>query len=60
MIDFSNVCGVDARFLGLLLMLRKKLKSVGVSPKLIGLSPQLRGLFALNGLEYLLFSEERV
>ena len=59
-IDFSNVCGVDARFLGLLLMLRKKLRSVGVSPKLIGLSPELRGLFALNGLEYLLFSEERV
>ena len=25
-IDFSNTCVVDARFLGLLLMLRKKLK----------------------------------
>ena len=54
-IDFSNTCAVDARFLGLLLLLRKKLKSVPSSdPIFIGLSPELQKLFYLNGLKFLL------
>jgi N-acetylglucosaminyldiphosphoundecaprenol N-acetyl-beta-D-mannosaminyltransferase len=57
MIDFSNTRAVDARFLGLLLMLRKKLKDDGASAVLIGLSPELRRIFRLNGLEFLLSSD---
>ncbi len=50
-IDFSNTCVIDARFLGLLLMLRKKLKGASSDPIFIGLSPELKGLFFLNGLK---------
>ena len=60
MIDFSNTRIVDARFLGLLLMLRKKLKINGVSLILIGLSPGLERIFHLNGLQYLLASNKGV
>jgi N-acetylglucosaminyldiphosphoundecaprenol N-acetyl-beta-D-mannosaminyltransferase len=53
-IDLSNVYMIDQRVLGLLLMLRKKLKSSGASPILQGVSPSLRRIFRLNGLEFLL------
>jgi N-acetylglucosaminyldiphosphoundecaprenol N-acetyl-beta-D-mannosaminyltransferase len=53
-IDFSKTRVIDARFLGLLLMLRKKLKSSGASPAFTGLSPELERMFRLNGLEFLL------
>jgi N-acetylglucosaminyldiphosphoundecaprenol N-acetyl-beta-D-mannosaminyltransferase len=53
-IDFSETRAVDARFLGLLLMLRKKLKGNGKSPTFIGLSPGLERIFHLNGLGFLL------
>jgi N-acetylglucosaminyldiphosphoundecaprenol N-acetyl-beta-D-mannosaminyltransferase len=54
MIDFSNTGAIDARFLGLLLMLRKQLKSRGEIPIFIGLSNRLERIFRLNGLEFLL------
>jgi N-acetylglucosaminyldiphosphoundecaprenol N-acetyl-beta-D-mannosaminyltransferase len=54
MIDFTNTRAIDARFLGLLLMMRKTLKDDGEGPVLIGLSPELRRIFRLNGLEFLL------
>ena len=54
MIDFSNTCAVDARVLGLLLMLWKKLKGNAANAIFIGLSPELKSLFYLNGLEFLL------
>ena len=53
-IDFSRTRGVDARFLGLLLMLRKQLKIQGQDLKLVGISRRLERTFRLNGLEYLL------
>jgi N-acetylglucosaminyldiphosphoundecaprenol N-acetyl-beta-D-mannosaminyltransferase len=53
-IDFSNARTIDARFLGLLLMLGKTLKNTGASPVLTGLSPGLKRIFGLNGLEFLL------
>ena len=59
-IDFSNTRAIDARFLGLLLMLRKKLKSSGGNPIFSRLSPGLRGIFRLHGLEFLLSSEDGV
>jgi N-acetylglucosaminyldiphosphoundecaprenol N-acetyl-beta-D-mannosaminyltransferase len=55
-VDFSNTCSIDARFLGLLLMLRKKLKNDGASPTFKGLSPALKNVFRLNGLEFLLLN----
>jgi N-acetylglucosaminyldiphosphoundecaprenol N-acetyl-beta-D-mannosaminyltransferase len=54
MIDFSETRAIDARFLGLLLMLRKKLKGSVAGPILIGLSPGLKRIFRLNGLGFLL------
>jgi N-acetylglucosaminyldiphosphoundecaprenol N-acetyl-beta-D-mannosaminyltransferase len=59
-IDFSNTRVIDARFLGLLLMIRKMAKNNGTSAILIGLSPALRRIFRLNGLEFLLSPEEAV
>jgi N-acetylglucosaminyldiphosphoundecaprenol N-acetyl-beta-D-mannosaminyltransferase len=53
-IDFSNTCAVDARFLGLLLMLRKNLRQSDVSLDLMGLSAELKRIFRLNGLDFLL------
>jgi N-acetylglucosaminyldiphosphoundecaprenol N-acetyl-beta-D-mannosaminyltransferase len=57
-IDFSSSQGIDARFLGLLLMLRKTLKARGMDLTLIGLSSGLVRILRLNGLNYLL-SESR-
>ena len=57
-IDFANTSLVDARFLGLLLMLRKILRTNDVSLVLTGLSPELKMLFRLHGLEYLLPGEQ--
>ena len=51
-LDFSNVRAIDARFLGLLLMLKKKLKADGAAPKFTGVSPLLARIFGLGGLEF--------
>jgi N-acetylglucosaminyldiphosphoundecaprenol N-acetyl-beta-D-mannosaminyltransferase len=51
-LDFSNTCAIDARFLGLLLMLKKKLKNAGAAPNFVGLSPNLKKIFRLNGLDF--------
>jgi N-acetylglucosaminyldiphosphoundecaprenol N-acetyl-beta-D-mannosaminyltransferase len=53
-IDLSDARGVDARFFGLLLMLRKQLKSRGCPLAFTGVSLRLHTLFRLNGLGYLL------
>src|SRR5208282_6201275 len=53
-IDFSETCAVDARFLGLLLMLRKQLKAQNAVPRFVGVSRRLERVFRLNGLGYLL------
>jgi N-acetylglucosaminyldiphosphoundecaprenol N-acetyl-beta-D-mannosaminyltransferase len=52
-LDFSNTRTIDARFLGLLLMLQKKLKNTGVAPTFVGLSPGLERIFRLNKLDYM-------
>jgi N-acetylglucosaminyldiphosphoundecaprenol N-acetyl-beta-D-mannosaminyltransferase len=57
-LDLSQTGAMDARFLGLLLMLRKQLRSSGSSLQVIGVSPLLGRLFRLNGLEYLLSPSE--
>lgn len=54
MIDFSETCAIDARFLGLLLMLKKQLMAQDSDLKLSGISRQMARTFRLNGLEYLL------
>jgi N-acetylglucosaminyldiphosphoundecaprenol N-acetyl-beta-D-mannosaminyltransferase len=50
-LDFSNVRAIDARFLGLLLMVKKKLRADGAVPKFIGVSPLLEKIFRLGCLE---------
>ncbi|WP_284421392.1 MULTISPECIES: WecB/TagA/CpsF family glycosyltransferase [unclassified Bradyrhizobium] len=50
-LDFSNVCAIDARFLGLLLMLRKQLEAQGCMASFVGVSPQLARIFRFGGLE---------
>jgi N-acetylglucosaminyldiphosphoundecaprenol N-acetyl-beta-D-mannosaminyltransferase len=51
-LDFTDVCAIDARFLGLLLMLKKKLKADGVAPRFTGMSPRLERIFSLGGLDF--------
>jgi N-acetylglucosaminyldiphosphoundecaprenol N-acetyl-beta-D-mannosaminyltransferase len=51
-LDFSNVHAIDARFLGLLLMLKKKLKADGGVPRFTGVSPLMEKIFDLGGLEF--------
>ena len=53
-IDFSRSCVIDSRFLGLLLMLRKKVKSNSAPLTIIGVSPQLKRIFRYNDLDTLL------
>jgi len=56
-LDLAKVSRVDARFLGLLLMLRKVLRSSGRSLELTGLSRPIKRSFNLHGLAYLLTDE---
>jgi N-acetylglucosaminyldiphosphoundecaprenol N-acetyl-beta-D-mannosaminyltransferase len=53
-IDFSETCAIDARFFGLLLMVRKQLKAQGSTLKLTGISRKMARAFHLHGLEHLL------
>jgi N-acetylglucosaminyldiphosphoundecaprenol N-acetyl-beta-D-mannosaminyltransferase len=53
-IDFSETRAVDARFLGVLLMLRKQLQNRNAIPQFIGISRRLDRMFRLFGLGYLL------
>ena len=53
LIDFRNVCCVDARFLGLLLMFRKALKYNGTSLTLLSLPKDLNRIIQLHGLRFL-------
>jgi N-acetylglucosaminyldiphosphoundecaprenol N-acetyl-beta-D-mannosaminyltransferase len=59
-IDFSDTRVIDARFLGLLLMLKKKLGGNGATLTFIGLSSELERIFRLNGLGFLLFSDKGI
>jgi N-acetylglucosaminyldiphosphoundecaprenol N-acetyl-beta-D-mannosaminyltransferase len=53
-IDLSKVSTIDSRFLGLFLILRKMTSYNQIGLTLTGSSPQLRKLFNLNGVEFLL------
>ncbi len=53
-IDFSETCAIDARFFGLLLMLRKQLKAQGSTLELTGISRKMARAFRFHGLEHLL------
>jgi len=53
-IDLANTLGVDARFLGLLLMVRKNLKARGLGLEFVGVSPEMARTFRLHGVNYLL------
>ena len=54
-IDLSETCGIDSRFLGLLLMLRKHIKSRGgADPRFSGMSAEIEAMFRLNGFEYVI------
>src|SRR5262249_13911973 len=53
-IDLAQTCLIDARFLGLLLMLRKHLNRLGTRLAFVGLSRAMRRTFRLNELQFLL------
>jgi N-acetylglucosaminyldiphosphoundecaprenol N-acetyl-beta-D-mannosaminyltransferase len=53
-IDLSNTSLIDARFFGLLLMLRKELKSRGAHLTFTGASRAVKRLFRFSELEFLL------
>ncbi|OIQ70724.1 putative N-acetylmannosaminyltransferase [mine drainage metagenome] len=54
-IDLSDIRLIDARFFGLLLMLRKELKSRGLKLKFAGVSRRIERIFRLSELQFLLF-----
>jgi N-acetylglucosaminyldiphosphoundecaprenol N-acetyl-beta-D-mannosaminyltransferase len=56
-IDLSNTHALDVRFLGLLLMLRKELKSQGAKLIFSGASRGIERIFRLNELGYLLSND---
>jgi N-acetylglucosaminyldiphosphoundecaprenol N-acetyl-beta-D-mannosaminyltransferase len=56
-IDLSNTRAIDARVLGLILMLRKALKGSVGDPVFVGLSSELKRIFRLNGMGFLLATE---
>lgn len=53
-IDLRNIRLIDARFLGLLLMLRQELKSRGAKLIFTGVPRAIKRIFRLNELEFLL------
>jgi N-acetylglucosaminyldiphosphoundecaprenol N-acetyl-beta-D-mannosaminyltransferase len=53
-INLSSTCALDARFLGLILMLRKLARRQGTELKFIGVSSRMQKTFRLNGAEFLL------
>ena len=53
-IDLANVRVIDARFFGLLLMVRKNLKGYGARLTFTGVSPAMRRWFWLNEVDFLL------
>jgi N-acetylglucosaminyldiphosphoundecaprenol N-acetyl-beta-D-mannosaminyltransferase len=59
-IDLSDTCAIDARFLGFLLMLRNSVGRHGAKVRLVGLSRSVQRQFRLNGVGFLLQSEASV
>ncbi len=53
-VDLSSTRLIDARFLGLLLMLRKELRNRGARLTITGVSGPIQKIFRLNELEFLL------
>lgn len=53
-INFSGATMVDARFIGLILMLKKELRQRGLHLKLTDLRPPVERSFRLNGFGYLI------
>ena len=58
-IDLSGTACVDARVLGLFLMLNKTLANSGATATLTGLTPRLERLFRLHGLGFLVPSRQQ-
>ena len=55
-LDLSELDYLDARFLGLLIMLRKQLQSRGLRLRLVGAKGLVARIFRWNGLQFLLSS----
>jgi N-acetylglucosaminyldiphosphoundecaprenol N-acetyl-beta-D-mannosaminyltransferase len=55
-LDCSQLRFADARFLGLLLMLRKQIQSRGLSFEILGVKGRVARIFRLNGIQFLLSS----
>jgi N-acetylglucosaminyldiphosphoundecaprenol N-acetyl-beta-D-mannosaminyltransferase len=58
-LDLDGLQFIDARFLGLLLMLRKELKIRKAQLSFTGVSSSISRIFRLNELEFLLASDQR-
>jgi N-acetylglucosaminyldiphosphoundecaprenol N-acetyl-beta-D-mannosaminyltransferase len=57
-INLSSACAIDARFLGLILMLRKQAMKLGTELNFTGVSERIQTMFRLNGAEFLLTSAQ--
>jgi N-acetylglucosaminyldiphosphoundecaprenol N-acetyl-beta-D-mannosaminyltransferase len=56
-VDLSDIHAIDARFIGLLLMVRKQLRQQGLRLTLAGATRGTRLVLGLNGFDYLLSSD---
>jgi N-acetylglucosaminyldiphosphoundecaprenol N-acetyl-beta-D-mannosaminyltransferase len=56
-LDLSGICHIDARFLGLILMLRKQVIELGTSMEMAGISAPVARSLRLNDIEFLLSSD---
>jgi N-acetylglucosaminyldiphosphoundecaprenol N-acetyl-beta-D-mannosaminyltransferase len=56
-LNFSEVCHIDARFLGLLLMLRKQANDLGTDLKLTGIPASVARSLRLNDMDTVLSSD---
>jgi len=53
-INLAKTCAIDGRFLGLILMLRKRAKKEAIDLDFFGASKRLKAVFRLNGAAFLL------
>jgi len=57
-VNLSSTCTIDARFLGLILMLRKQARKQGTDLNFTGVSKRIQTMFRLNGAKFLLASDQ--
>jgi N-acetylglucosaminyldiphosphoundecaprenol N-acetyl-beta-D-mannosaminyltransferase len=59
LLDLTEIRTIDPRFFGLLLMVRKQIRSQGLSLTFVGVTRKIHRLFSVNGFGFLLESQSQ-